>query len=70
MAAELEERVAALEGEIARLKDSLRGGEANKPWWEYVHGLFAEDPDFDEAVRLGREYRESLRTPPPESREN
>ena len=24
-------------------------------------GAFADDPEFEEAIRLGREYRESLR---------
>lgn len=35
-----------------------------KPWWGHVVGAFADDPDFEEAMRLGREYRESLRPMP------
>ena len=62
---QLEERVAVLENEVARLKNSLaREVSAAIPWWERVHGSFAEEPGFDEAVRLGREYRESQRPQP------
>ena len=28
---------------------------------EKIEGIFANDPAFEEAMRLGREYRESLR---------
>ena len=62
MAATLEERVAELEAEVARLKRRLEP-EAKKPWWEERIGAFADDPMYDEAMRLGREYRESLRPP-------
>lgn len=33
-----------------------------KPWWERIAGTFADSPAYEEAMRLGREYRESLRT--------
>ena len=61
----LEERVSALEAELAELKSKL---EAEKPrsdtaWWKKIVGVFEGDPEFDEAMRLGREYRESLRPP-------
>ena len=32
-----------------------------QPWWEEISGSFANDPAFDEAMRLGREWRESFR---------
>ena len=58
--AQLEKRIAALEAEVAGLK--LRAGSsASKPWWETTYGIFANDPAYDEAMRLGREYRESTR---------
>ncbi|MBI3929118.1 MAG: hypothetical protein HY319_26475 [Armatimonadetes bacterium] len=55
----LEERVAALEQEVAVLKRRLEP--EGRPWWERILGTFADDPVFDDAMRLGRQYRESLR---------
>lgn len=59
----IEERVDALEAEVARLKQRLEGEprQAETPWWKKVVGAFKDDPEFEEAMRLGREYRESLR---------
>jgi hypothetical protein len=57
--AQLEQRLAALEAEVARLKRATPP--SNKPWWEQVEGAFAGDSPFEEAMRLGREYRRSLR---------
>ncbi|ACK65659.1 conserved hypothetical protein [Rippkaea orientalis PCC 8801] len=34
---------------------------SSKPWWEQIVGTFADDSVYDEAMKLGREYRESLR---------
>ena len=55
----LKDRVAALEAEVARLKRKLE--KDSKPWTEKIAGIFANDPAFEKAMRLGREYRESLR---------
>ena len=33
----------------------------SRPWWERIRGTFKDDPAYEEAMRLGREYRESLR---------
>lgn len=54
----LEERVAILEQEILALKRQLRQPIV-VPWWEQISGVFADTPAFDEAVELGRQYRES-----------
>ena len=60
----LEQRVAALEAEVARMRRdcTCHTGQA-VPWWEARFGMFANDPEYDEAMRLGREYREAQRLP-------
>jgi hypothetical protein len=62
MPEQLEERVAILEAEVKRLKTRLESASSTKPWWEKVTGTFADTPAYDEAMKLGREYRESLRS--------
>ena len=66
---EMKERVTLLEAEVTRLKASLNNGtqakgEAEKDWLDDVWGSFADDPDYDKAMELGRKYRESLRPKP------
>jgi hypothetical protein len=59
---QLEARLATLEQEMAQMKQMLApAGQslALQPWWEKIAGSFADDPDFDEAERLGREWRKS-----------
>jgi hypothetical protein len=59
---ELQTRLTALEAEVAQLKQKVnQNGSAEKSWLDELYGAFADDPDFLEAMRLGREYRESLR---------
>ncbi len=61
----LEERVAALE-EVARLKAKVETPNkgAAVDWLDVVWGSFANDPMYEEAMRLGREWRESFRPKP------
>ena len=60
-----EARIAALEAELARLKAIIeKPTESEEPWWKKLAGKYANDPTCDEATRLGREYRESLRPKP------
>ena len=59
---DLDVRVAALEAEVEQLKQQLQApAETKEHWVDMVYGAFANDPDFLEAMRLGRKYRESLR---------
>ena len=53
----LEERVAVLEKELSELKKALFEKKVEKDWRKTV-GMSANDPGFDEMIRLGREYRE------------
>ncbi|MBA3322937.1 MAG: hypothetical protein H0T45_16025 [Pyrinomonadaceae bacterium] len=60
--AELEERLAMLEDDVARLKLAARHSAlSQKQWWRDLLGKYEHNSDFDEAMRLGREYRESQR---------
>src|SRR5262249_42505235 len=60
--AELAERVVTLENTVADLKAQLtRMAGASRPWWRANAGRFADDPVFDEIVRLGQQYRKAQR---------
>jgi hypothetical protein len=52
----LEKRVEELERKVAELMEQvlpMRRKDCRRTF-----GIFKDDPDFEEAVRLGREYRE------------
>ena len=69
--AELEKQVLTLTHELAQVKKQVANGhtaEAEMPWWEKRWGLFDNDPDYDKAMELGRQYRESLRPKPSKKR--
>jgi hypothetical protein len=56
----LEARVATLETELAQMKQMLSVSQPERaPWWLKVAGSFEDDPTFDEAVRLGQEWRKT-----------
>jgi hypothetical protein len=55
----IEQRVSELEAKVSQLMGGACANEPTKAWWEYWYGAFANDPSFDEAVRLGAEYRMS-----------
>ena len=57
MSQTLEKRVTKLEKKVAQL--TARSARTNrKKDWRRTIGVFRNDPDFEEAVRLGRKYRE------------
>jgi hypothetical protein len=59
--AEIEQRLLALEAEIQSLKKQQGTPNKADPKWVLAHaGRFANDPGFDEVIRLGRQYRKSL----------
>jgi hypothetical protein len=58
----LKDRVAALEAELSRLKEKVENTAGpGRPWWDEIAGTFANDPIYEEAMRLGRKYRRSRR---------
>ncbi len=57
-----ERRIAILESEVAKLRQELRSSTGNKKdWIDVIYGSFANDPDYDKAMELGRKYREAQR---------
>ena len=56
----LEQRVAAVEKELAKLKQRVESPPAATSWIDQLAGTFKDDPEFDEIVKLGREFRESV----------
>jgi hypothetical protein len=58
----LAKRIDDLEREVARLREKVDGEQTPdwRQWLDKIYGAFENDPLFDEAMTLGREYRESL----------
>ncbi|MBC8136247.1 MAG: hypothetical protein H8F28_10200 [Fibrella sp.] len=58
----IEERLTLLEEKVARfVSDETASAPPRVAWWKKIVGVYKNDPEFAEAERLGREYRESLR---------
>ena len=57
----LEKRVAALEEGLAALRSKIEAAGTAEPWWKRIAGTFEHDPIYEQAMKLGRKYRESLR---------
>ena len=57
----VEERLTALEKELAALKQQVTVQHPQRSWIEQIAGTFQDDPEFDKIVRLGREFRKAVR---------
>ncbi len=59
----LEERVAALEAKIQQIEQrpKIDVSSGASRGWRRIVGVFKDDPEFEEAVQAGREWRESFR---------
>lgn len=61
----LQAQVVNLQAEIVDLKEKLKpNDQSQKPpvdWVNVIWGSFANCPAYDDAMELGRKYRESLR---------
>jgi hypothetical protein len=66
--ARLEQHVTALEAEAAGWKSKLPGWDTMTPWWEQITGTLQDDPLYERAMRLGQQYRRSLRPKSPTQR--
>lgn len=57
----IDQRLTIVEKEIAQLKRQTQQPmiDEAEPWYLRQAGRFADDPDFDEIVRLGREIRKA-----------
>lgn len=58
----IEDRVSALEREMAELNGNLVRERKEGSWIEKITGRFKDDPVIDEIVRLGAEIRRAERT--------
>ncbi len=59
----LEERVEKLESKLEEVQDQLaeRNTQPKKRGWRWFVGIDVDNPHFDEAVRLGQEWRNADR---------
>jgi hypothetical protein len=55
----VEERLSALEQELRELKQQVTVQKDQRSWIEKIAGTFKDDLDFEEIVRLGREFRKA-----------
>ncbi len=60
----IEERLTAVEAELQKLKREKEQDEAQAEeprGWKRIVGIFADNPEFEEAVKAGKEWRDSFR---------
>lgn len=57
----LEKRIDELEEEVADLRRKVAALTGTKPWWERIAGTFQNDPIYEQAMKLGRQYRRAQR---------
>jgi hypothetical protein len=60
-AATLEHRVTTLERELSDLKSHVTEKAPSALWWYRIAGTFSDDPTFEKAMKLGRQYRQQKR---------
>lgn len=56
----LEERMNALEEKVSQIVEKMEGRPFKPGWMNRVIGSFADCPEFDEVIRLGREFRKEM----------
>lgn len=55
----LERRMSDLEKEVLSLRKKVEELSSDKPWWDRIAGTFEQDPVYEKAMKLGRQYRKS-----------
>jgi hypothetical protein len=60
----MEERLSALESEVQAVKRQLAGLGKPRAWLDEVAGSMDQWPEFEDVLRLGREFRESASDAP------
>ncbi len=57
----LEKRLTAVETKLEQLEKAKEADKSDEeiPWWKKIVGIYADCPEFEEAVKFGREWRES-----------
>ena len=55
----VEQRLEQLEKRVAELTDALEQARKPKQGWEKSFGAFKDDPHYESAMKLGREWREA-----------
>jgi len=58
-----EQRLAALEREVAEIKRRFPGANSEAKWVDQFAGSMKEFPEFEQVVRLGQEFRDSQTDP-------
>jgi len=61
--ATVEDRLSTLESELEGVKRRLAAMHKPRAWLEEVAGSMDDWPEFEEVVRLGREFRQSVTDP-------
>jgi hypothetical protein len=56
-----EDRLATLEADVAQIKHQLREEREPQNWLDRVVGSMTQYPEFQEVLRLGREFRQADR---------
>ena len=62
---QLEKRIERLEKLIS--DETPAAPRRSAKWWLDHAGVFASDPGYDQIVRFGRKYRQSLKSKPPKA---
>jgi hypothetical protein len=56
----LEDRVTQLEQQMSHVLEKIESRPRKPGWLSKVAGSFKDSPEFDEIVRLGREFRQEM----------